>query len=236
MSAISWLELVGIDKKESNLSLTAFLGQRYHVVLNANPIDNGDLSPEGNYWIRAIPTDGCKGFETGNEPDERQGVLRYNHSSIEVPTSFRGPFSKACRDENYDRLEPIHPWNVTPVELIGGFQYRTNTSLFRLILNDRAASSSQFRIGKDSRIERPAHSDNFTWWSFGDDPLWLNFSNPTILNLQNTTWDKDYVIIPEDYPANSWVYLVITAPASVPSVSKSKNRTFIRVAHPVSPF
>ena len=122
MLAILWLELVGIDKEVSSPLLIVFLGQRYHVVLNANPIDNGGLSPEGNYWIRAIPTDGCKGFETGNEPDERQGVLRYNHSSVEVPSSFRDPFSKACRDEDYHRLEPILHWNVTPIELTSGFQ------------------------------------------------------------------------------------------------------------------
>jgi len=50
------------------------IGQRYHVVLDAVPIGLG-VPSNGNYWIRAIPADGCKGFEIGNEPDERQGMV-----------------------------------------------------------------------------------------------------------------------------------------------------------------
>lgn len=98
------------------MRLNKFIGQRYHVVLDAVPIGPGAPSFNGNYWIRAIPADNCKGFEIGNEPDERQGILRYDGSSIDVPTTFREGFSKACRDENYDRLIPILPWNVTAVE------------------------------------------------------------------------------------------------------------------------
>ena len=82
------------------------------MVLDATPIDNGALSPEGNYWIRAIAADGCKGFEEGNEPDERQGVLRYNATSTGVPTSFRDSgeaFRTKCRDEHFHKLRPQWP-------------------------------------------------------------------------------------------------------------------------------
>lgn len=38
----------------------------------------------------------------------------------------------------------------------------------------------------------------------------LNFSNPTILNLENTTFNPEYAVIPENY-TRGYVYLVITA-------------------------
>ncbi|KAI8297329.1 hypothetical protein K4K59_003506 [Colletotrichum sp. SAR11_240] len=144
------------------------IGQRYHVVLHAKPTDWDKMpaSSDGNYWIRMVPAHGCKGFEQGNEPDERQGIL---------------------------------------------------------------PPSMYYNIGKQNELERPALMNNFSWWSFGKDPLWLNFSNPTILNLDNTTWDKDYVVVTED-KKDDWVYLVITAPEKSP---KGSSRSFFPVAHPM---
>jgi len=99
------------------------------------------------------------------------------------------------------------------------------------ILSPIDHKQQQFDLGKDGLQGRPTPSDNFSWWSFGENPLWLNFSNPTIINLHNETWDQDYVVIPEEYPENSWVYLVITAPSSA-QVGRDK-RSFFPVAHPV---
>ncbi|KXJ90396.1 multicopper oxidase-domain-containing protein [Microdochium bolleyi] len=192
------------------------IGQRYHVVLHAGPIDNDTFpaDPDNNYWIRMVAATDCKGFEDGNEPDERQGILRYNSSSTTVPTTFRPKYSVACRDEDYNNLKPIHKWSIDPVPLF----------------SDNQNAAEQFDIGKDYYPKRPAAGNNFTWWSFGDKPLWLNFSDPTILNLNNKTWNPDYVVIPEDR-ANAWVYLVITAPG-VPQ-TKFKDRSFFPVAHPM---
>jgi hypothetical protein len=98
------------------IMLTNLTGQRYHLVLDANPKpynpDNPWLAEDGNYWIRAIPATGCKAFENGNEPDERQGILRYNASSTDVPVSWRPEFSKTCQDEPYQNLVPVLKWNV----------------------------------------------------------------------------------------------------------------------------
>ncbi|KAL3293675.1 laccase 2 [Colletotrichum asianum] len=187
------------------------IGQRYHLVLHAKPTDWDKMpaSSDGNYWIRMVPAHGCKGFEQGNEPDERQGILRYNASSTSVPTTFRTNYSLACRDEHYDDLKPILRWDIQKVELDPPSMY--------------------YNIGKQNELERPALMNNFSWWSFGKDPLWLNFSNPTILNLDNTTWDKDYVVVTED-KKDAWVYLVITAPEKSP---KGSPRSFFPVAHPM---
>ncbi|RSL57610.1 hypothetical protein CEP54_008216 [Fusarium duplospermum] len=188
------------------------IGQRYHIVLHADPFNTTKYpaSTEGNYWIRTVPADGCKGFEVGNEPDERQGILRYNASSTSVPTTWRDPYGLACRDENYTNLVSIHEWHITPVKL-----------------NNR---SKDFDIGLDTVDDRPVGGNNFSWWSFGENPLWVDFSNPTITGLNRTDpWPKDYVVVPAENQGG-WVYLVITAPKA--SVA-GKKRVFAPVAHPL---
>ncbi|KAK3387770.1 multicopper oxidase-domain-containing protein [Podospora didyma] len=193
------------------------IGQRYHIVLNAVPIDNGNLSPEGNYWIRTIPADGCKGFETGNEPDERQGILRYNDSSTGTPTSFREAFSLECRDEEFDRLRPVHEWQVPETIL-------------------SPTDVARFHVGKMPGSNRPEHGDKFSWWVMGKKPLWLNFSDPTLLNLGNTTWNEDYVVVTQNGNDETWVYMVITGPPVVPppwACDGPCDRSFVPVAHPM---
>lgn len=188
-------------------------------------------NPDGNYWVRTVGATGCKGFEPGNEPDERQGILRYNASSKLVPTTFRENYSLECRDEAYDRLSPVYEWNVDKVKInckspaIPPLHDTSNIDL---------DTKSQFDIGLSKFAHRPELMDNFTWWAFGENPLWLNFSNPTILNLKNTTWNPDYAVdlVVPDEKKDKWVYIAITAP---PAPMKTKpNRAFAPVAHPVS--
>ena len=59
--------------------------------------------------------------------------------------------------------------------------------------------------------EAPPLYGQFRRWTLGPQPMWLNFSDPTVLNLDRRPEDFDprYVVIPEDYPADSWVYLLI---------------------------
>ena len=76
---------------------------------------------------------------------------------------------------------------------------------------------------------------NFSRWDLGSHPLWLNFSNPTIKNVAKKhddgfTWDPEWVVVPQNYKEDDWVYLVVTAtgfPWGKP------NRKFVTAAHPV---
>lgn len=76
---------------------------------------------------------------------------------------------------------------------------------------------------------------NFSRWDLGSNPLWLNFSNPTIKNVAKKhadgfAWDPEWVIVPQNYKEDDWVYLVVTAtgfPFGKP------NRKFVPAAHPV---
>ncbi len=75
----------------------------------------------------------------------------------------------------------------------------------------------------------------------GQHPLWLNFSNPTIVNLHEdptkVDWDSkpDLAVVSESNAdtAESWIYLMITATKFPFSGEKRINR-FVPAAHPVS--
>ncbi|KAJ7932147.1 laccase [Mycena leptocephala] len=57
-------------------SIQIYVGQRYSFILNAN-------QPVGNYWIRANPSTGPKGFTGGIN----SGVLRYVGAAVADPTT-----------------------------------------------------------------------------------------------------------------------------------------------------
>ncbi|KAL9101251.1 MAG: hypothetical protein Q9187_009265 [Circinaria calcarea] len=78
--------------------------------------------------------------------------------------------------------------------------------------------------------DHPTPHGNFSRWAIGEHPLWLNFSNPTILNLNNTNWDPELVVVPENLKDDSWIYLLITA-TDIPF--PNQNRNFVAAAHPI---
>ena len=180
--------------------------------------NNEIVQDPSQYWIRTIPAINCSNFLLGGTPDERQGILYYHNDTSAVPTGERGNFSIACRDEPYEKLVPWLPWNIS---FIGG--------------DDDVIQRKPFEIGlevPEFPNGRPKPSDLFYRWSMGREPMWLNFSDPTVLNLNNHDWPAQKVVIPKDYPEGSWVYLIITS--APPAVLEDKDRVFVAAAHPVS--
>ena len=55
----------------------------------------------------------------------------------------------------------------------------------------------------------------------------LNFSDPTILNLHNKTFNNQYAVVSEDYNYG-FVYLIITAQNTT-----NDNKTLVPAAHPI---
>lgn len=101
------------------------------------------------------------------------------------------------------------------------------------ILEDLVANDTLFHVGVDTPLSgqgRPLPNDSFARWAIGPKPMYLNFSDPTLLNLKNTKWNPDYAVIPKDYPKDSWIYMVIYTNAS--SVPPSARQT-VPGAHPV---
>lgn len=181
-----------------------------------NP-DNTLIPNPSAYWIRMRPADGCSAFPSGNIPDEKQGILYYHNDHSIIPRSSRNDFDNACRDESYNNLVPWIPWTVS---FIGN--------------NDDVLARKPFEVGLERPQPpngRPKPNDIFVRWAIGSEPMYLNFSDPTILNLKNKVWAPEKVVIPKDYPVGSWVYLIITG--AQPPVRGDPDRIFARAAHPI---
>ena len=181
----------------------------------AKTFPDGHLLREENYWIRTIPAENCYKFSLGNIPDERQGILRYDSNSDVVPTTARANFSTVCHDEPYQNLIPILEWTV-----------------------GEAANNIFEDSTEVSRVKPPFGNDTpylyglFTRWAIGNEPLWLNFSDPTLLQIhkQPENWSPRQVVVPENFGDDDWVYLLITGNYTfVPD----PRRDFPVAAHPV---
>jgi len=192
------------------------IGQRYHVVVEANPFDSkgNPETPRGEYWMRTIPANNCSTFELGGIPDERQGIVYYEKGSKAYPTTPRAPsIPLDCRDEPFPSLVPVLPWTVKKVQ--------------------RDEIKDLFEVGIQNTTTFPGHplpTDHFARWAIGKQPLYINFSDPTILNLDNTTFSSEYVVIPQDVPQDAWVYLIIT---STDVDAPNPDRQFVPAAHPI---
>ena len=85
------------------------MGQRYHVIVEANP---NEVSHDGNYWLRTVPADGCGRFADRGALETKTGILRYNESSTSDPTTTQNTFGNECADETYTDLRPTLKWEV----------------------------------------------------------------------------------------------------------------------------
>jgi FtsP/CotA-like multicopper oxidase with cupredoxin domain len=171
----------------TNNSVLIGIGQRYHVIVEANPLKH---SPDGkeNFWIRTTPADGCKSFHDP-QPDEKTGILRYDALSTDDPVTERGDFSDKCSDETYSSLKPILPWRV-------GLD----------VQGHRTYDAGLVDIpGPPYYPERKMNR-----WELHDYPMWLNFSRPTVLNLDTDfAKERHLVVVETDYAHNSWIELLI---------------------------
>ena len=89
----------------------AFVGQRYHVILEAKPLIPAQ---DDNYWVRTIPADGCgsENFVNGSTLLNNTGIIRYKKNNLD-PTSTKDPkISTQCSDEPYESLTPMLEWKV----------------------------------------------------------------------------------------------------------------------------
>ena len=99
----------------SNESVLIGIGQRYNVIVKANPLAYNETSPlpsDGNYWMRTYVSQ-CNRAINASKGYERTGILRYNNSSTSNPSSQPWHnISTTCSDEKYSDLHPIVPWQV----------------------------------------------------------------------------------------------------------------------------
>jgi hypothetical protein len=182
-----------------NTSILVGIGQRYNVVVEANPLNKySHLDPEGNYWIRTEIAPCFLGSTPGSPGYEEVGILRYNASSTCDPSTKKWPnISLKCSDETYTSLTPILPWNVTSPS--NGKQ-------------NQAAP----RFGEEFEVYFKNLTSVYPIAKFTMDtqnssiPMRVNYSDPIFLNLEpkNTTkdpWDSLWRVQMESYSNNEWV-------------------------------
>ena len=56
--------------------------------------------------------DGCSGFDKSHELEDEMGILRYNDTNKELPSTSAHKYGKNCADEPYENLKPILPWKI----------------------------------------------------------------------------------------------------------------------------
>jgi FtsP/CotA-like multicopper oxidase with cupredoxin domain len=176
------LQVVSVDyvpiKPFWTNSLSVGIGQRYGVIVHAN-----QTSTNGKYWIRTEYFDGpqdssfCQFPQPNFPPNEtdtqRVGILSYKGAGSGDPKTTRWPVTVGCKDIVF---EPHIRWTVTPPQ------------------ND--VLKNAHIIG----LDRSKEKHGAFRWVLGEQSQWLNYSNPTLLNLAATTWASDYVLQPCKLP------------------------------------
>ena len=174
-----------------NTSVLIGIGQRYNLIVEANPLAYNSTSPlptDGNYWIRTYII-ACGGALVVSPGYERNGILRYDSSSTADPSSQ--PWDNVatdCADEAYTSLHPILPWQVKdPVSISSKeeFDIQQNTSL-----PDPDFPLAQWALDLAPELI----------------PMRVNYTNLTLFHFDNTgAWDPEWRIITEDLTSKDWV-------------------------------
>ena len=142
------------------------------------------------------------------QDEEETGIVRYNATSTASPATLANSDREACQDEPVESLQPIVPWNVTSLQ--------NHRKPFTFQANfDNVSSHGAFR------------------WELKDKPLFLDYSKPSILHLDNETQLADPFQSVVNYTNHDWnngfVYLVITG-NNILNVPGKQN---IPAAHPI---
>lgn len=76
--------------------LSIGMGQRYDIVVNAS-------ESSGDFWMRAIPQTSCS---ENDSADNIKGIIRYDSSSTDDPTTSAYTYTDSCDDEDMANLVP----------------------------------------------------------------------------------------------------------------------------------
>ena len=157
-------------------SLSVGVGQRYGIIITTNQT----ASANGKYWIRTDYASGnikdstwCQ-FEQPHFPinqtdTHRVGMISYAGAGSGNPATSRWDVQPDCKDPI---ITPHVKWTVTAPQ------------------NDIIENAHT--VG----LERDVESHGAFRWQIAPMSMWLNYSNPTILNLDNSTWNPEYAVIP----------------------------------------
>ncbi|CUS12602.1 unnamed protein product [Tuber aestivum] len=196
------------------------IGQRYSVIVEANP-SGTDESVNMDYWIRTIPAVGCNSIQF---PVVRTGIVRYfTNSSYALPVStfWKTQVNQTaelddCDDEDMKNLVPVVPKSLNPGDYANNY------------------TSDTYEVGMtEPTTQNPMPHGNYSRWDIAMLPMWLEWGNPIILNLDKnvSTLSPELAIVPEDYQ-NAWIVLVIVGNLTLPS-GHNVGKQSIPTRHPI---
>ncbi|PKX97829.1 oxidoreductase tpcJ [Aspergillus novofumigatus IBT 16806] len=210
-------DLVPIEPYETD-HLAIGIGQRYHVVLNTWPEEQRNGTNE--FWIRTVPADHCNNF--ADRLDVRQGILCYKGYKCGWPTTSEGEYNYTCRDEPPEKLRPIIPWIVP--SLRKGEKDDIDLPISTIMLANWSLPAEPPDIPSGPVVNN---------WHMMNHTLWVNYSEPTVNNLDGPFGDNAVVYPVDKNPLhNEWNYMVIIG-GKEPNLGPPKGGRLIPAAHPI---
>jgi len=168
------MDLIPIVPYETD-SVVIANGQRYDIVVTANQTSD-------NYWMRAIYHSDCTSID--DYLDDIKGIIRYDSTSTDDPTSSSPTFTAQCVDEDASNLVPY------VAQSVGAANSTYNTDL------------------------NYTYPDDIWMWTFNSSSLTVNWSEPSIVSLYNAGGVTDLSLpVDANYwelnDADTWVYFAI---------------------------
>jgi hypothetical protein len=187
----------------STHSIMVGIGQRYNVIVEANPIGPNHEGRK-DFWIRTgiarcfkHYTDNSKYYIDGYDAT---GILTYRKGDPETPSST--PWTGIpldCEDEPATRLVPIVPWVVGPAA--NSIPAGSTGEQRDVYLNTKPLDPNKTYPLAVFSLERPDHTDF--------NPLRVDYDNPIFFQLDqplNHIWPAPWVVIPENFNETDWVW------------------------------
>ncbi|KAI2467262.1 putative multicopper oxidase [Annulohypoxylon bovei var. microspora] len=164
-------DLVPIEPYTTEV-LSIGIGQRYDIIVEAD-------QEEGDFWLRAYPDTACS---ASNEMvDDIRGIVRYDSSSIQTPTSTAYSYTEDCLDEPMSKLVPYVALDVE------------NPS-----------------VKKDFNLSYAFNTNGMFKWTLDGQDLLTDWGVPTLQqSLIDTAVFKTSGNVVELSEKNAWVYFVI---------------------------
>ncbi|KAF8542012.1 multicopper oxidase-domain-containing protein [Trichophaea hybrida] len=139
-------------------------------------------------------------------------VLRYSYSPTTDPVShpynetyYTIPTLPECLDIDRSLLTPVVPWEI-----------------------GAPADTQEYTVARTTFNPPSSGPHGFNRWEVGGAPMWLDWANPAIVNLDNTTWNDEYDVTVENGGSGGWVYFIIQG-----IFKTHPGRRGVRVAHPI---
>jgi hypothetical protein len=168
-----------------------------------------------------VPADHCNNFR--DTLDVRQGILYYKDAKNKWPTTNEGKYNYTCRDEPHEKLRPVVPWKVPRLNKGEKQDLDFPNSTIKLANWSLPAEPTRIPAGP-----------NVNDWHMMEHTLWVNYSEPTVSNLDGPFGDNAAVYsIDQNTAHEKWNYMVIIGGESG-NLGPPKGGQLIPAAHPVS--